>query len=169
MREFPNNISTKEMGVDNQPKTSQLYNNALAVAENLQAIRDHYTTKKTQCRINVHVGYRSEEHNKKVGGVATSQHLEAAAADFSTFGTVPLQNIFNDIKNGVVKLPHTLSQLILEESKINKGAWGWLHLAVVTDAWAKARYASGKNNKPNQFMVKRVDKKEYDTVTADVA
>jgi hypothetical protein len=168
MKEFPKNISAEEMGVEDQPKSSKLYTNALKVAENLQAIRDYYNKNGFNAKINVHVGYRSESHNKMVGGVQTSQHLTAEAVDFSTYETIPLQTVFNDIKNGVITLPHKLSQLILEESKINKGKWGWIHLAIFTDDWAKFRKSRNKTSTPNQWLVKRNDSPNYQVVTENM-
>jgi len=170
---FPLNVSAKELGVDGFSPDSVEYQNALKVAENLQAIRDFYNPerKKDGVKINVHIGYRSPEKNQEVGGAERSQHLNASAVDFSLYG-FSLATVYNDVMNGKIKLPHTVSQLIIEESNINKGKWGWLHLGVYSKEWADARKKIGKNNKPNQFLIARNKKvgkgKDYTVAHGDV-
>lgn len=141
------------MGVNNFAPTNFLFTNAMMVAENLQAIRNHYNKTDPEFKINVHIGYRTAAKNKSVGGVDTSQHLVAAAVDFSAYG-YPLHKIFNDIKNGVIKLPHIISQVIIEESLKNKGQWGWIHLGIWSDEWRNNRKSIGKDGSPNQFLQK---------------
>jgi uncharacterized protein YcbK (DUF882 family) len=52
--------------------------------EKLQQLRD-----RIGLPITVHSGYRTPEHNKKVGGSPNSQHLEGKAADISVKGWTP--------------------------------------------------------------------------------
>lgn len=50
----------------------------------LQQIRSHFGE-----QVHIHSGYRTEEHNKAVGGAAFSQHLYGLAADFHVEGVAP--------------------------------------------------------------------------------
>ena len=163
---FPNNISAKEMGVSHLSDANPLYQAAWMVAINLQAIRDHYNPNndKDGFKINVHVGYRSPDKNKSVGGSSTSQHLTAEAVDFSCYGSKPLHEIFNDLKNGKIELPFEISQLILEESRINKGQWGWIHLGVRTQQWIESRKRLKKNDQTQFTLMVSGD---YYTATSD--
>lgn len=61
--------------------------NVKEVADNLQALRDYL-------EVPVSVtgsGYRSPNHNKKVGGAKFSQHLTASGADINAQGYEPKQ------------------------------------------------------------------------------
>tara|TARA_R110001592_G_scaffold17589_2_gene73937 strand:+ start:286 stop:675 length:390 start_codon:yes stop_codon:yes gene_type:complete len=53
-----------------------VYHNVVKVANQLQVLRDEL--KKP---IHINSGYRSEEYNKKIGGVKHSQHIMGRAAD----------------------------------------------------------------------------------------
>ena len=50
----------------------------------LQNIRDHFGK-----AVTINSGYRTETHNKKVGGAAYSQHKYGTAADISVSGVTP--------------------------------------------------------------------------------
>ena len=58
--------------------------NLTKLAKNLQVIRDH-----TGKSVTVNSGYRSPAHNKKIGGVANSQHVLGKAADITITGLTP--------------------------------------------------------------------------------
>jgi uncharacterized protein YcbK (DUF882 family) len=58
--------------------------NIQALANNLQILRDE--VKKP---IKITSGYRSPEHNAKVGGVKSSRHITGEAADFKIAGMTP--------------------------------------------------------------------------------
>jgi uncharacterized protein YcbK (DUF882 family) len=58
--------------------------NIQALANNLQVLRDE--VKKP---IKITSGYRSPEHNAKVGGVKSSRHITGEAADFKIAGMTP--------------------------------------------------------------------------------
>ena len=61
--------------------------NVQEVAENLQVLRDYL-----EVPISVTgSGYRTEKHNKKVGGAKFSQHLTASGADINAQGYEPDQ------------------------------------------------------------------------------
>lgn len=75
--------------------------NIKELTDNLQKVRDILAE-----AININSGYRSEAHNKIVGGVKNSQHLLGKAADVSmkNYTSKELAVIFEDlILNGVIK------------------------------------------------------------------
>lgn len=54
------------------------------LAESLQALRDDIGLP-----IKINSGYRSPEHNAKIGGVKNSQHTKGTAADIAVVGLSP--------------------------------------------------------------------------------
>ena len=58
--------------------------NLQILAEQLEILREHF-----QKPININSGYRSPEHNAKVGGAENSQHLLGKAADVVIDGVSP--------------------------------------------------------------------------------
>jgi len=58
--------------------------NLKVLAEQLEVLREHF-----QKPININSGYRSPEHNAKVGGAENSQHLLGKAADVVIDGISP--------------------------------------------------------------------------------
>jgi len=58
--------------------------NLKVLAEQLEVLREHF-----QKPININSGYRSPEHNAKVGGAENSQHLLGKAADVVIDGVSP--------------------------------------------------------------------------------
>lgn len=66
---------------DGSEMTETAFNNIKLVAVNLQKIRDHINKP-----IVVNSGYRSPQHNKKIGGVTNSYHTKGLAADIVVKG-----------------------------------------------------------------------------------
>ena len=64
----------------------QYRSNVQALADSLQALRDHLGEP-----IHINSGYRSPEWNKRVGGKPNSQHLLATAADITCKSKTPRQ------------------------------------------------------------------------------
>jgi uncharacterized protein YcbK (DUF882 family) len=71
---------------DGKPVPIIYYFNVMRLAHNLQVIRDYLGVP-----IEVVSGYRTESHNKAVGGAPHSQHLTASAADIKAQGKTPAQ------------------------------------------------------------------------------
>ena len=74
---FPPNFSEAELNCNSGaecPYPDRLRN----LAWTLQTIREYYGKP-----IRVNSGYRSPEHNAKIGGVRNSQHVQALAADLA--------------------------------------------------------------------------------------
>jgi uncharacterized protein YcbK (DUF882 family) len=63
-----------------------VFQNIFALAKNLQVLRDEVGKP-----IKITSGYRSPEHNAKVGGVKSSKHITGEAADFKIAGMTPKQ------------------------------------------------------------------------------
>lgn len=70
---------------DGTPVPDELLPNVKELAKNLQVIRDEIG----QPLFISGSGYRTPEHNEKVGGAPKSQHLTASAADISSPGMSP--------------------------------------------------------------------------------
>jgi uncharacterized protein YcbK (DUF882 family) len=67
------------------PVPNVLYKNVQELANNLQVLRD-------EIGVSVSItgsGYRTPEHNIKVGGASKSQHLTASGADINAKGYTP--------------------------------------------------------------------------------
>lgn len=75
-----------------------VYLNIVKLANQLQYLREQIGKP-----IKINSGYRSPEHNKKIGGVSNSQHLLGKAADIRVSGIEPevvRQHILDAIDNG---------------------------------------------------------------------
>ena len=70
----------------------QVYYRLQKLAIQLQVLREYLNTP-----ITINSGYRSPEYNKKIGGVAKSQHILGNAADITMKGYTP-KNIYNAIE-----------------------------------------------------------------------
>lgn len=66
---------------DGTPVPEELIENVTRLAEQLQVLRDAIGKP-----INILSGYRTEEHNKKIGGAPNSYHIKAMAADIQVKG-----------------------------------------------------------------------------------
>jgi uncharacterized protein YcbK (DUF882 family) len=62
----------------------QVIENISKLAQALQIIRNTFKAK-----IIINSGYRSPEHNRKIGGAQNSQHVRGTAADFNVSGKKP--------------------------------------------------------------------------------
>ena len=81
-----NNFNLNEFNKHNFPLNETVLRNIQELARNLQVLRDE--VKKP---IKITSGYRSPEHNAKVGGVKSSRHITGEAADFKIEGYTPKQ------------------------------------------------------------------------------
>ena len=98
--------------------------NVQELAENLQILRDYL---KVPVRV-TGSGYRSQKHNKKVGGAKFSQHLTASGADINADGYTP-----KELAKEIEKL--------IKEGKMKQGGIGIYPNFVHYDIrWTKARW-----------------------------
>lgn len=84
--QLTNNFNLSEFNKHNFALNETVLRNIQALANNLQVLRDE--VKKP---IKITSGYRSPEHNAKVGGVKSSRHITGEAADFKIAGMTPKQ------------------------------------------------------------------------------
>lgn len=70
----------------------EVFENIKELAKNMQVLRDHIGKP-----IQITSGYRSPEHNKKVGGAKASKHVLGMACDFKVKGLTPA-TIIKDIE-----------------------------------------------------------------------
>ena len=91
--EFVASDTAKKHGIINQITDWDARDNIIALVENvLQPLRDAYGKP-----ITINSGYRCAELNKKVGGVATSQHTKGEAADCGCDDPLALARLLLDL------------------------------------------------------------------------
>lgn len=128
MEQFTKNFSydeliasatAKRLGLDNTPTLEEKEKLRQLAEDILQPIRDAWKSP-----IVVTSGYRSEEVNKAVGGVKTSQHRLGEAADIKVGGKERNRKLFNFIYKLISKGDIKVGQLIDEYS------YSWIHISL---------------------------------------
>lgn len=119
--------TAKRLGIDNKPTTQKMINLVYLAAYVLEPLR-----KAMGEPIKIGSGYRCQQLNRAVGGVANSQHLTGQAADLCIDG---------DIKKGrrwFEYIRHNLpfDQLIWEHDR--SGTY-WVHVSYVFPDFGKNR------------------------------
>lgn len=71
---------------DGRDVPEELLPNLQLLAENLQILRDHLGEP-----VRILSGYRSAEHNRRIGGARNSKHVKAMAADITVRSKSPRQ------------------------------------------------------------------------------
>lgn len=105
--------------IDNTP-SGEVVNNLNYLIDNLlDKIRERYGAP-----IYVTSGYRSSRLNVKVGGVATSQHLNGEAADITTRMIGSNKVLFDLIRTMVEEGEIEFDQLIDEKN------YSWIHISL---------------------------------------
>lgn len=85
---------------------AELMPNVRELADNLQVLRDEIREP-----IHINSGYRTKAYNKKVGGVPSSQHIQAKAADITA-------------KNYIPKTLAALIERLIKAGKMKQGGLG---------------------------------------------
>ena len=80
------NFNLKEFECKGYEMPLEVYENIIKLAQQLQFLRDY-----TGRPITINSAYRSPEHNAKIGGVKTSQHLLGKAADITIESLKPAE------------------------------------------------------------------------------
>jgi uncharacterized protein YcbK (DUF882 family) len=87
--------------------------NIIQLAKNLQVLRDAVGKS-----ISITSGYRSPQHNKKIGGAKDSQHVKGMAADIKVAGMTPKEVVL-------------VIEGLIESGKMKQGGIGiyasWVH------------------------------------------
>ncbi len=104
---------------DGAQTPEELRSNLLELAQNLQKIRDVIDEP-----IFINSGYRSKEHNSKVGGVANSYHTKGMAADIRA----------NNLDS---KQLYTIIAQMMDKGSIKKGGLGLYNSFVHYDIQGK--------------------------------
>lgn len=96
------NFKLKEFECNDGSKMPlEVYENIIKLANQLQILRDY-----TGRAITINSAYRSPEHNQKVGGSKTSQHLLGKAADITIQSLKPAE-VYRIIED-LIDLGHML-------------------------------------------------------------
>lgn len=114
MSKITNNFSLQEFNSKcGREIPDNVLPNIIQLAKNLQVLRD--SLGKT---ISITSGYRSPQHNKKIGGAKDSQHIKGMAADIKVSGMTP-------------KEVALVIEGLIEQGKIKQGGIGiypsWVH------------------------------------------
>ena len=110
-------FTEKELGIENANAIVKKNMNTL-----VNKVLDPLREKVGAIRINS--GYRSPEHNRRVGGSSTSQHCKGEAADI-----FPLQKDIDDVFALIIR-EFKYDQVILEK---NSRSSRWIHISYKTE------------------------------------
>ena len=111
--------TAKRLGLDNTPTQEEKERLRQLAEDILQPIRDAW-----RAPIVVTSGFRSEEVNKAVGGVKTSQHRLGEAADIKVGGKDRNKKLFNLIYKLISQGKIKVGQLIDEYN------YQWIHVSL---------------------------------------
>lgn len=111
--------TAKRLGLDNTPTPEEKERLRQLAEDILQPIRDAW-----RAPIVVTSGFRSEEVNKAVGGVKTSQHRLGEAADIKVGGKDRNKKLFNMIYKLISQGKIKVGQLIDEYN------YQWIHVSL---------------------------------------
>lgn len=117
--EFVHSDTAIKMGIMNVPDHEQISNMKLLCEKILEPARKAIGG----MPIIITSGFRREELNKAVGGVANSQHLTGEAVDIKCFEYEPIERKF---LKSIIDNPH-LGQLLFEHAK---GGVKWYHVSI---------------------------------------
>ena len=105
---------------------AEVLENIKELAKNMQVLRDHIGKP-----IQITSGYRSPDHNKKIGGAKASKHVLGMACDFKVKGVTPAE-IIKDI------------EVLIMCDKMKQGGIGiypsWVHYDIYYNGVNKRRW-----------------------------
>ncbi len=109
--------------------THEAIANLKRVCEWLEVLRKRYNEKYGVCEepIRINSGYRSPQLNKKIGGVAGSNHLTGCAVDIRVLGMEQLIRYATILLDYADESKQDFDELLIERNRY--GAI-WLHFAV---------------------------------------
>lgn len=108
------NFSLSEFAsADGTPPSGEVLKNLTELAKNLEVLRKHLGQP-----IHVTSGFRSKEHNAKIGGATNSMHIKGMAADIQVAKFKP-----EDVAKAI--------ELLIKDGKMKEGGLGiystWVH------------------------------------------
>ena len=103
MKLTPNFSKSEFDSKDGAEMPEDVLANVTRLANALEKIREVI-----QCPIKINSGYRSPEHNKKIGGALNSMHLKGLAADIVPIGAS-------------LKLVYTMIEKLVDQGQIPDG------------------------------------------------
>lgn len=109
------NFSLRELRCrDGSDVPDEYMGNAYAIAERAQVLRDLVGP------LRVVSGYRSPEHNKRIGGAKRSKHMTASALDLhsATFSSAQLGALYE----GLIRMG------LVEDGGLGIYEGGWIHI-----------------------------------------
>lgn len=107
------------LGIENTPSEEAIDSLIRIAREVFQPLRDHY-----RLPIGVSSGYRSEELNRAIGGVSSSQHCKGEALDIDAdiYGGLTNKQVFDYIRDNL-----EFDQLIWEFG--DESTPDWVHVS----------------------------------------
>ena len=114
LSEFTRSATAERLQINNQPDAAHLQN-LMQLAQSLEEVRALFNVP-----LLVSSGYRSAALNQAVGGVATSDHAQGLAVDFTVQGQ-SVQAVCQAIERSGIRF----DQLIFEQ-----GVTDWVHLGI---------------------------------------
>jgi hypothetical protein len=123
LKEFERSDTAERLGIDNSVPDNLIPNVQNLVDCILQPLAQEVGG------LRVNSGYRSPELNRAVRGAATSQHLQALAADIEAVDT----RISNYDLACLIRDNYDFDQLILEFYTPGKPDSGWVHVSIAED------------------------------------
>lgn len=112
--------TARRHNIDNTPGEAHIANLTALCQNVLEPIRQRFGV------LRVTSGYRSPELNAKVGGAATSQHMNGEAADIQLSGSAVDEKMFAFVRDTL-----TYDQLLYERA--SKTGRRWLHVSYRRD------------------------------------
>lgn len=111
---------------DGTAPSAEVLKNLTELAKNLEVLRKHINKP-----IRITSGFRSREHNKKIGGATNSYHVLGMAADIQVSKMKP-----EDVAKAI--------ELLIKEGKMKQGGLGiyrtWIHYDLYFDGKTPRRW-----------------------------
>lgn len=120
LEEFTQSATAAKHGICNEPPIEAISNLQNLCQQVLEPLREHYGK-----AIHISSGYRCKELNRRVGGVANSQHLKGEAADILLPSVALGREWFRWIRDHC-----NYDQLLLER---NTAGQYWIHVSCKRD------------------------------------
>ena len=132
---------TVRLGIDNKPRSKQIYHLKNLCENVLQTISDRFVKP-----VIVSSGFRSIELCQAIGSSSNSQHAKCQAADIDVL-SVDNQVLADWIKNNLI-----YDQLILDFYKESDPHSGWIHVSYINDKPRKEALKACKDKGKTRYF-----------------